>query len=81
MYVLLFMTKIISIADDAYDALKTLKGKKDSFTDVIRRLSTKGKKRTIMDFAGMWKDNDEFDKIFSKIGKDRSKFKLREVQF
>ncbi len=75
------MTKIISVSDDAYDALKVLKGEKDSFTDVITRLSKSRKTKSIMDFAGMWKESKEMDKIFSAISKDRKNIKLREVKF
>tara|TARA_Y100000034_G_scaffold87663_1_gene105130 strand:+ start:7327 stop:7554 length:228 start_codon:yes stop_codon:yes gene_type:complete len=73
------MTKVISISDKAYDALKSFKGENDSFTDVVNKLSMAGKKKSIMDFAGMWKDNKEIDKIFKKVIKKRKEFKLRKV--
>jgi len=51
------MTKNISVTDEAYQALLREKREKESFTDVILRL-TKRKPR-LSDFAGIWKDIPE----------------------
>lgn len=42
-------TKTISITDEAYERLKARKKHKESFTDVINRLS---EKKSLMDFHG-----------------------------
>ncbi|MBI4918418.1 antitoxin VapB family protein [archaeon] len=50
-------TKTISIMDDVYDKLKSLKSRNESFSDELRRLTeTKG---NIMDLAGAWSDITE----------------------
>ncbi|AKG92224.1 putative ACR [Geoglobus ahangari] len=43
------MTKVISISDDVYDMLKSLKRDDESFSEVIRRLI---KKSSIREFSG-----------------------------
>ncbi len=47
------MTKIISLSDKAYEILKNQKQKKESFTDVILRLSQEQKSSSIIEFAGI----------------------------
>ncbi len=42
-------TKNISISDEAYSRLAALKGQKESFTDVVNRLTGK---RSVLDLAG-----------------------------
>lgn len=74
---ILRMTKIISISDEAYDRLKRLKGKR-SFTQTILAL-TDSKKKSPLEFAGMWEDKPEFDEIYREILEERSTRKEREV--
>lgn len=47
-------TKTISIMDDVYELLSTLKRSEESFSDEIRRLAAS--KGSILEFAGAWKD-------------------------
>jgi predicted CopG family antitoxin len=47
-------TKTITLSEDAYRLLRAEKGKGESFSDVVRRLS-QGRK-SIQRFAGAWKD-------------------------
>ncbi len=42
-------TRNISISDEAYSRLAALKGRKESFTDVVNRLTGK---RSVLDLAG-----------------------------
>jgi predicted CopG family antitoxin len=50
-------SKNISISDEAYSRLKKLKGKNESFTDVINRLTNKA---TLLDLKGtLTKENAE----------------------
>ena len=58
-------TKTISIMDDTYNILLRKKRKDESFSDVIRRITSV--KRDVMDFAGVWKDIS--DKDINKIKK------------
>ncbi|MBI2583822.1 MAG: antitoxin VapB family protein [Candidatus Aenigmarchaeota archaeon] len=43
------MTKLVSISEEAYERLKTMKGEKESFTDVVIKLT---KKRPLESFFG-----------------------------
>lgn len=75
-----FMTKIISLADDAYDVLKILKEEGESFSGVIRRITEKEK--NIFDFFGKWPGTkEELNKISKEITRERKKFKTKEVRF
>jgi predicted CopG family antitoxin len=76
-----FMTKVISLSDDAYATLKSLKNEGESFSKVVNRITESAKKRDIMDFAGKWLGNpEETDRIFDGINERRKKFKLRPVK-
>lgn len=72
----IFMTKVISLSDKAYDTLKMLKRGKESFSDVVLKV-TKKEKKPLLEFAGKWKNMDEMDKIFSNILERRHKKKWR----
>jgi len=50
-------TKTITLMDDAYERLKSLKGTEESFYDIIRRLTSE--KGSILEFAGAWKNLSE----------------------
>jgi len=69
----IYMTKIISISDEAYETLKKLKNGM-SFTEIIIELS-KEKKKDIMDFAGAW-GNKEALRIKKELMRER-KIKFR----
>ncbi len=61
-------TKTISITEEAYERLKMMKEKKESFTDVINRMTGK---RSIMEFAGILSE-EEGEKL-EKYIKERRK--------
>lgn len=63
------MTKIISISDEAYEELARIKNG-FSFTKIILDLTKEKKKKSIMEFAGAWKDIDT-DKIKEEIYRER----------
>ncbi len=48
-------TKTISITEEAYERLKMRKEPRESFTDIINRIT---EKRDIMEFAGILTDED-----------------------
>ncbi|MBI2576816.1 antitoxin VapB family protein [Candidatus Woesearchaeota archaeon] len=54
-------TKTITIMEDAYKALARVKGKDESFSEVIRKLAgeRKGNVEAVLSCAGLWKDIDE----------------------
>lgn len=75
------MVKVISLSNEAYKKLKYLKGNK-SFSEVVIDVTSNKKKKNIINFAGMWKDDaNEWDKIKKKIYEDRKKFKLKTYKF
>lgn len=75
------MVKVISLSDDAYTKLKSLKRDR-SFSEVVVELTESKKKKNIMDFCGIWSSSrKEVDKMKKMIEKDRKKFKLRGVNF
>ena len=73
----IFMTKVISISEDAYEGLKDLKKTEESFSVVIRKLVANEKRKGLLGLAGSWKDNNEMLKIMDSVIKDRKNFKLR----
>ena len=50
-------TKTITITEDAYKKLKVEKMEGERFSEVIDRLTDRGRK-DLMEFAGAWKDFD-----------------------
>ncbi len=57
--------KRITISINAYDALLKLKRPDESFSEVMLRLA---KKRSLLDFADVWRDVD--DKELNKVMKE-----------
>jgi len=75
------MVKVISLSDEAYSKLKSLKRDR-SFSETVVELVEKKQKKNIMDFCGIWSDRKkEVDKMKKMIEKDRENLKLREVKF
>ena len=76
------MVKVISLSNDAYEKLKSIKNEK-SFSEVVVELieCKKKNKKNIMKFAGIFKDDKEWEKIMEDTENDRKNFKLREVKF
>lgn len=64
-----YMTRIISISDEAYESLKNLK-REMSFSKIIIELARIKKKNNIMELAGAW-DNEMALKIKKEILKER----------
>lgn len=65
------MTKNISLADDAYDALHQAKRPGESFSDVARRLARESRRRSLVDLIGAWEEDDAADAIFDDIARRR----------
>ncbi len=71
-------TKTISIMEDVYERIKAMKSSKESFSDTLRRLTSKG---NILEFAGAWKDitEEEAKNIETKISELRKGNRLKEI--
>lgn len=76
------MVKVISLSNEAYEKLKSIKNEK-SFSEVVVELveCKKKNKKNIMKFAGIFKKDKEWEKIMKDTENDRKNFKLREVKF
>jgi predicted CopG family antitoxin len=55
--------KTVALDPEAYDMLRRQRRAGETFSDAVRRLN--GRRRSILDFAGIWKDIPEED--FAKI--------------
>lgn len=75
------MTKVISLSDDAYNDLKSLKSKDESFSDIVRVLAHEVKRKKILDLAGAWSNASEMDNLFKGIFEERHKTKERKLKF
>ncbi len=63
-------TKTITVTTDAYDRLAALKGEKDSFSDVIKRVT---KRSSLLDLAGIM-PKEAVDKLETSIKENRGRF-------
>jgi len=60
--------KTLTISEEAYEALASMKGEKESFTDVVLRLAKSPNIRPLKSFAGKWHGSpEEIKKIFHTI--------------
>ena len=74
------VTKVISLSEDAYKALKRRKGKGESFSDVVIKVTEQKESKSILEFAGTWVGND-VDKIAQQIRREREVVRSREHKF
>lgn len=70
-------SKHISISDEAYSRLKKFKGKNESFTDVINRLTNKA---TNLDLSGTL-TQDEAESILKNMNDARKLGRIRYQDF
>lgn len=75
------MTKVISLSDEAYNTLKSIKKDKESFSEIVIRIAVNERKKPIMSFAGKWKGEKNWKDIYKEIMEVRDKFKFREAKF
>ena len=55
------MTKTISLTDEAYNSLRNMKLKGESFSDTIKRLTKKGNLTEILDLYPELENVEEFE--------------------
>lgn len=72
------MSKLISVTDEVYEMLKRRKNG-DSFSKAIKELMGAGKDVDIMQFAGAFRDDKEFNTAMYEIIKKRENFRLKKV--
>jgi predicted CopG family antitoxin len=73
------MTKVISLSNEAYETLKKQKKSGESFSDVVLRLVSEKKKKSLLEFSGKWA-GDDVDAVFLQVKKDREKSTSRRVE-
>lgn len=73
------MTKVISLSEIAYATLKKLKRPKESFSDLVLRMAGPKDRKSILEFAGIWKGSD-IEEVFSQITKDRERSTSRRIE-
>ncbi|MBS3781375.1 MAG: antitoxin VapB family protein [Candidatus Thermoplasmatota archaeon] len=71
-------SKTITISEEAYERLKSRKEEKESFTDVINKLT---RERSLNEIAGILSD-DEADRLKEKIeeGREKTKDKIDRIK-
>jgi len=74
------MTRVISLSDEAYEELRKLKKDRESFSDVVIKITSKEKK-PLTDFFGKWPEPKELNRIEKELETERKKAKMRAVDF
>ena len=74
------MTKIVSLSQKAYEALKRLKRDGESFSDVVSRLAGEEEPKSLLLFAGKWV-GDDLDAVFARVAREREESTSRDVSF
>ena len=72
-------TKTITVTEDAYEALKSLKGEKESFSDTILRVA---KRKPLSYFFGVLgkESGDRFEKAIMEMRKIRSESHEKRIE-
>ena len=78
MHIVLCMTKVISLSNEAYQTLKKLKNSGESFSDVVLRVAGERKKKSLLEFSGKWA-GDDIDEVFLQVKKDREQSASRHI--
>ena len=78
MHIVLCMTKVISLSNEAYQTLKKLKNSGESFSDVVLRVAGERKKKSLLGFSGKWA-GDDIDEVFLQVKKDREQSASRHI--
>ncbi|MBL7169429.1 MAG: antitoxin [Candidatus Aenigmarchaeota archaeon] len=70
--------KTLTISEKAYDRLLKEKNGRESFTDVIIRITTK--KKSLLEVVKKLGPNKNLSDSIEKVYKERSKIKMRDVE-
>ena len=71
------MTKVISLSEKAYHALKKLKRGKESFSDVVIRITKDSEPNPLINFAGRWA-GDDANEVLQILMREREATSTRE---
>ena len=73
--------KTLTISEEAYDALARAKGRDESFTKVILRLTKKRSAGNLLDYVRSFSPDEELASAVEKVLKKRSTIHLRSPRF
>jgi predicted CopG family antitoxin len=73
--------KSLTISAEAYNALARTKGKDESFTKVILRLTRKKAAGNLLDYVRSFSPDEELASAVEKVLEKRSKIRLRSPDF
>jgi predicted CopG family antitoxin len=73
--------KSLTISAEAYNALARTKGKDESFTKVILRLTRKKAAGNLLDYVRSLSPDEELASAIEKVLEKRSKIRLRSPDF
>lgn len=69
--------KTVTISEEAYNALARMKGKNESFTEVILRIARRKEEGTLLDYVKSIEADDEFAGILEEVVEKRREISLR----
>lgn len=75
------MVKVISLSNEAYEKLSSIKNGKSFSEVVVDLVEREGNKRKLIDFFGIWKNDEKIDEIKKMIREDRKRSKLKGIDF
>jgi predicted CopG family antitoxin len=69
--------KTVALDPEAYDMLRRQRRSGETFSDAVKRLS--GRRRSILDFAGIWKDvpDEDLERLRSFLAEGRRRDRAR----
>ena len=70
-------TKTISIREDVYESLKSMKREEESISDAVERLINKKRGANLVDFFGVLKDSEVLKELEEDTKKIRASARLR----
>ena len=73
------MAKNVALSNTAYNTLEKMKRPGESFSDVVNRIAESKNKPNWRDSVGVFENDEEANKIFDKILKERHIVKKRRV--
>jgi predicted CopG family antitoxin len=76
-FVIQMGTKTISIREDVYETLKSMKREDESISDAVERLITKRKETDLADFFGVLKDSEVLKELEEDMKKIRAASRFR----
>jgi len=72
--------KSITVSEDAYEALEHMKEGKESFTDVILRLSRRNNARHLLAELARMEPNEDLASSVERVYRQRKRIRPREVK-